>query len=457
MHDVIVIGGGPGGYAAAIRASQLDGKVALVESAEVGGTCVNRGCIPTKIWLHAAHLLHKIRSAGEFGIKTSVQELDFQRIVQRKNGVSGDIRMGMEGLLANNNVEVIRGRAGLKSPKEVDVNGSIFEAQKIILATGSSLSAPNVSGLEEAVLTTDQVLEMAEVPSSVLIWGALGPIEVEMATLLNIFGCKVILISESRRLLPKEDGETSQRLAQGLREQGVEVLPRFTLESVQKSGKGYRCNLSGPEEQTVDVEKVLISSRKPNTANLGLEPLGIQLKEDDGIRVDEQLQTSVDGIYAIGDATGGWMLSHASSSMAITAAENAMGHKRNFPFHLMPRAIWTIPEVGAVGLSEEEAEEQGLEVEVGGFPYSINGLAMARNEMDGAVKIISDARYGEILGVHIVGAHATELIGEAVLAMQLEATARELAKSIRAHPTFSENVVEAARDAVNWALYLPRQ
>jgi dihydrolipoamide dehydrogenase len=457
MHDVIVIGGGPGGYAAAIRASQLDGKVALVESAEVGGTCVNRGCIPTKIWLHAAHMLHGIRSAEEFGIKTSVQELDFQRIVHRKNGVSGDIRMGMEGLLANNNVEVIRGGAILKSPKEVDVNGSILEARKIILATGSSLSVPDVPGLEEAALTTDQVLEMTDVPSSVLIWGALGPIEVEMATLLSIFGCKVVLISDSRRLLPREDGETSQRLAQGLREQGVEVLPRFTLESVQKSERGYTCNLSGPQEQKVDVEKVLISSRKPNTANLGLEQLGIQLKEDDGIRVNEQLQTSVDGIYAIGDATGGWMLSHASSAMAITAAENAMGKKRNFPFHLISRAIWSMPEVGAVGLSEEEAEKQGLEVEVGGFPYSINGLAMSRNEMDGAVKIISDARYGEILGVHIVGAHATELIGEAVLVMQLEATANELARSIRAHPTFSENVVEAARDAANWALYLPRQ
>jgi dihydrolipoamide dehydrogenase len=457
MYDVIVIGGGPGGYAAAIRASQLDGKVALVESAEVGGTCVNRGCIPTKIWLRAAHLLHGIRTADEFGIKASVQEVDFQKIVHRKNGVSGDIRMGMEGLLGNNNVEIIRGWAVLKSPKEVNVSGTILETKKIILATGSSLSVPDVPGLEEAALTTDQVLEMTEVPPSVLIWGALGPIEVEMATLLNIFGCKVVLISGSRRLLPGEDGETSQRLAQGLREQGVEVLSRFTLESVQKSERGYTCLLSGSEERTVEVEKVLISSRKPNTANLGLEQLGIRLKKDDGIQVNEQLETSVDGIYAVGDATGGWMLSHASSSMAITAAENAMGNRGDFPFHLIPRGIWTIPEVGAVGLSEEEAEQQGLDVKVGDFPYSINGLAMSRNEMDGAVKIISDARYGEILGVHIVGAHATELVGEAVLAMQLEATARELAKSIRAHPTFSENVVEAARDAANWALYLPRQ
>jgi dihydrolipoamide dehydrogenase len=457
VYDVIVVGGGPGGYAAAIRASQLGGRVVLMEPAEVGGTCVNRGCIPTKIWLHAARLLQGIRTADEFGITVSVQELNFQKIVNRKSGVSGDIRMGMEGVLGSNKVEIIRDWAVLKSPKEVNVNGTVLETKKIILATGSSPAVPEVPGVEAAALTTDQVLEMRKVPASVLIWGALGPIEVEMATLLKIFGCKVFLISESRRLLPREDGETSQRLAQAFREQGVEVLSRFTLESVQKSERGYTCRLSGPEKHTVDVEKVLISSRKPNTANLGLEQLGLRLKEDGAVQVNEQLETSVEGIYAIGDVTGGWMLSHASSSMGITAAENAMGNRRNFSFHLIPRAIWTIPEVGAVGLSEEEAEQQGLDVKVGDFPYSINGLAMSRNEMDGAVKIISDVRYGEILGVHIVGAHATELIGEAVLAMQLEATARELAKSIRAHPTFSESVVEAARDAARWALYLPRQ
>jgi dihydrolipoamide dehydrogenase len=457
MYDVIVIGGGPGGYAAAIRASQLKAKVALVEAGEVGGTCVNRGCIPTKVWLRAAQLLHWIRGAGDFGIKASVQKLDLQALVDRKKGVSGDIRMGMEGLLANNGVELVRGRALLKSPREVSVNSTILEAKKIILATGSSFSPADVPGLEKASLTTDEVLEMTEAPYSILIWGSLGPIEVEMAALLNTFGCKVVLISESRRLLSREDGETSQRLSQALREQGVEVLHRFALKSVQKSQRGHTCLLSGSEERRVEVEKVLISSRKPNTAKLGLEQVGVRLKEDDSIQVNDQLETSVEGIYAVGDATGGWMLSHASSSMGVTAAENAVGNKRKFPFHLIPRGIWTIPEVGAVGLSEEEAEKQGLDFEVGAFPYSINGLAMSRNEMDGAVKIISDARYGEILGVHIVGANATELVGEAVLAMQLEASARELARSIRVHPSFSENVVDAARDAANWALYLPRQ
>jgi dihydrolipoamide dehydrogenase len=457
MYDVIIIGGGSGGYAAAIRASQLGGKVALIGGGDIGGTCVNRGCIPSKVWLRAAYMLYWIRRAEEFGIKAPVQELNLKSIVERKNGISGDIRMGMEGLLANNGVEVIRGRGILKSPQEIDVDGNGLEGEKIIIATGSVLEIPDVHGLEEAAWTTDQVLDMTEVPSSALIWGNIGPIEVEMATLLNTLGCKVFLASDSRRILMKEDGDTRQRLAQALREQGADVFYRSKLQSIKRKGERFEILLTGSEERVVEVERVLVSSRRPNTANQGLENVGIGLNEDGSIRINERLETSVPGIFAIGDATGGWMLSHASSSMAVTAAENAMGDTKRFPFHLVPRGIWSIPQVGAVGLSEEEAEGKGIDIEVGDFPYSINGLGMARDQMDGAVKIISDARYGEILGVHIVGASATELVGEAVMAMQLECTARELARSIRVHPTFSESVVDAARDAEKWALYLPRQ
>jgi dihydrolipoamide dehydrogenase len=457
MHDVMVIGGGPGGYAAAIRASQLGARVGLVEAMEIGGTCVNRGCIPTKVWQRAAHLLYSIRRADQFGIEAPVQGLDLKTIVARKEGVSGDIRMGMEGLLANNGVDLLRGRAVLKSPREVNVEGKVLEAKKIILATGSILGIPDVPGLEEAAWTTDQMLEMTEIPSSVLIWGSAGPIEVEMASSLSTLGCKVFLASETRRILPREDGDTSQRLAQALREQGVELFTRSTLLSVKRRGNGFEAEVSGPEQRVIGVEKVLVSGRKPNTADLGLDEAGVKLDEGDSIRVNERLETSAEGIYAIGDATGGVMLSHAASSMAVTAAENAMGNTKTFRFGLIPRGMWTIPEVGAVGLSEEQAEEQGMEAEVGDFPYSVNGLAMVRDEMIGAVKIISDARYGEILGVHIVGANATDLVGEAVLAMQLEATANELARSIRVHPSFSETVVDAARDAGSWALYLPRR
>jgi dihydrolipoamide dehydrogenase len=456
MHDVIVIGGGPGGYAAAIRVSQLGGKAALVEATEIGGICVNQGCIPTKVWLRAGYLLYWIRMADEFGIKASVQEVDLHAIVNRKNGVAGDIRMGMEGLLKSNSVEVIKGRAVLKSPQEVKVDGTIVEGGKIIIATGSCVDIPDVAGLEEVALTTNHVLDMTEVPSSAMIWGA-GPIEVEMATLLNVFGSKVHLVTGSSRILPREDHGTSQRITQALKKQGIEVVSGFTLKSVRKLEGNFEAMLSGPEERTVSVKNILVSARKPNTANLGLEEVGVRLNEDGGIRVNDRLETSVEGIYAIGDATGGWMLSHASSSMGVTAAENVMGKKSKFPFHLVPRGIWTIPEVGAVGLSEEEAQKQGIDIEVGIFPYSINGLALARGEMTGAVKVISDGRYGEILGVHIVGGNATDLVGEGVLAMQLESTARELANGIRVHPTFSEAVVDAARDVSKWALYLPRR
>jgi len=457
MYDVTVIGGGSGGYAAAIRASQLGGKVALVEGAEMGGTCVNRGCIPTKVWSRAASVLRSIRTADVFGIRASVQDVDLSVIVERKNGVSGEIRMGMEALLANNGVQVLKGRGVLRSPGEVDVDGKTVETRAVIVASGSRLDFPDIPNIGDAAITTDQVLEMTGIPSSVLIWGKAGPIELEMATLLNVFGSKVHLATEGPRILPREDHETSQRIAQALKQQAVEVLPRTTLQSVQRSQGGWACLLGGAKEQTVTVEKVLVAARRPSTDQMGLEQVGVRMGEGGGIEVDEKLASSVAGVYAIGDATGGWMLSHAASSMAVTAAENAMGRSNTFPFRLIPRGIWTYPEVGAVGLSEQEAEGRGIEVEVGVFPMAINGLAMCRNDVAGAVKIVSDAQYGEILGVHIVGVHATELVGEAVMAMQLECTADELAHSIRVHPTFSETVVDASRDAEKWALYLPKR
>ncbi|NVL93025.1 MAG: NAD(P)/FAD-dependent oxidoreductase, partial [Desulfobacterales bacterium] len=352
MYDVVVIGGGPGGYAASIRASQLGGKVALVEVGEIGGTCVNRGCIPTKVWQHSAYLLHNIRMGHKFGIKAAVEELDFKAIVERKNGVAGDIRIGMEGLLGNYGVEVVRGHAVLKNGQEVDVDGTILEAKKVIIATGSSLDIPDIPGLEEAVMTTDQFLDLERVPASVLVWGTL-PMAVEIANTLSVFGSKVYLTTEHSRILPQEDRDTSQRIAQALREQGVELLLKYAVESIRKSEKGFVAILAGPDEQLVEVEKVLVSQRKPNTSNIGLDQAGVKLNEDGGIAVNDKLETSVPGIYAVGDATGGWMLSHAASSMAVTAAENAMHQARSFPFHLIPRGIWTIPQVGAVGLSEE--------------------------------------------------------------------------------------------------------
>lgn len=455
MYDVMIIGGGSGGYAAAIRAAQLGASVVLAEAFETGGTCVNRGCIPTKVWLHGGNFLSQIERAKGYGINSTLEKIDFTTLVERKAGVSAEIRMGMEALLQNNSVEFVKGHAVIKKPQEVEVDGRLIQAGKIIVATGSSLDTAFLSGLGTAAMTTDDVLEMATVPGSILVCG-FGYIEVEMAFLLNTFGCKVTMIGESARILPKEDSDTSQRVAQGLREKGVKIIPRATVKSVESTREGSLCRLSATKEESVTVEKVLISKRVPNIRGLGLESLGVALNKEGAIQVNERLETSVKGIFAIGDVTGGWMLSHAASSMAVVAAENAMGQNSRYPFHLIPRCLWTQPEMGTVGLSEEEAEEKGYDVETGGFPYSINGLAMARNQVDGSVKIVFDTRYGEILGVHIVGSSATEIIGEAVMAIQLECTVQELARSIRVHPTFSEAVVDAARDAKEWALYLPR-
>jgi dihydrolipoamide dehydrogenase len=278
-----------------------------------------------------------------------------------------------------------------------------------------------------------------------------------MATMLSTMGCKVYMFSEESRILPKEDNTTRQWVTQGLKGQGVQILKRVKQIKVEKESGFLRVHLSGSEAYHIEVEHILICSRKPATESLGAEKAGIRIEQDGRIGINKRLESSVPGIYAVGDATGGWMFASAAMAMGVIAAENAMGESQSFPDHLIPRVIWSTPQVGSVGLSEKEAKKQGFTIQVGEFPYAVNGLAMAWNQPAGTVKIVSDARYGEILGVHIVGAHAAELIGEALLAMQLEATAQDLARGIRVHPSYSENVVDAARDVLDWALYLPKK
>ncbi len=454
MYDIVIIGGGSAGYAAAIRGRQFGARVALVESAEIGGTCVNRGCIPSKVWHQAASLLRSVSRGKAFGIDLTVEKIDLGTVISRKEGVCQDIRLGMESLLKKKGIEIVRGEAVLEGPQEVRVEDKIFRAKNMIVATGSMPDVPNISGLRGALLAADQIFDIKDLPSSLLVLGG-GCVEVEMASLLNILGTKVTLVMESSRPLPGEDGDTRQRIGQALRKQGVEVIPNAHLHTVRKSKIGYDAVIRATDDRTLKIEKILAGSRCAKSSDMNLEQIGVRINADGSIRVDQMLETNVKGIYAVGDVTGGRMLSNRASFMGICAAENAMGGKTKFLSHLVPRGLWTFPEVGAVGLSETEAEEQRFDIEVGDFPYSVNGLGMAENEMEGAVKIISDARYGEILGVHIVGAHAVELAGEAVLAMQLEATAGELARSLRIHPTFSEAVVEAARDCDGWPLYIP--
>jgi dihydrolipoamide dehydrogenase len=456
MLDVLVIGGGPGGYAAAIRASQLGARTALVEAAELGGVCVHRGCIPTKVWQKSAEILRVIRSAPQHGVAAAVEKIDFEAIIAQTDKAREKIRMGMEGLLANNRIECVRGRAVFRGPREIEADGRRLHARAVILATGARLEAPDLPGLEPALLRVEEIHAMRAVPASVLVCGA-ETVEVEMAALLNSFGARVTIAAPDRRILPQEDGDSSQRLEQALRESGIEIVNRAALTAVAPEAGGFVCELAGPKPRRVTAARVFAWRRRPNTDALGLEAAGVALTPEGFVRVDEMLRTTADGVYAIGDAAGGSLQSHAASAMGVCAAENAMGRGAKFPAHLVPRGTWTWPEVASVGLTEEAAEKQGLEVETGYFPYAINGMALARSEPAGAVKIVADAAYRTIYGVHIVGPHATELIGEAALAMQLEYTTAEFAAGIRVHPTFSEALVDAARDAEKWALYLPRK
>lgn len=456
MYDVIVIGGGPGGYAAAIRSAQMGGKTALIEPAELGGTCVNRGCIPAKIWNRAARMKQTIERAGDFGIQAVVEKVDLETIVQRRKGIPNDIQMGMKGLCKNNKIDVIQGYGVFRSANALDVEGKTVEGKSFIIATGTSVYRPDISGMDDAcAMTTDQVLEMTKVPSSILIDGS-GAIEVEMAFILNTFGAKVYMLTQGARALPEEDGTISQRITKSLRDQGIEIIPRSKLDALEKSANGYTAKLSGAEDKSIEVERYLVSTRKPNV-DLNLDQAGVELAEDGFIAVDDGLKTRTDNIYAIGDVTGGRQLSYAATCMGVVAAENAMGGSSTFNANLVPRAHWTIPEAASVGISEEEAEDQDLDVEIGECPISVNGVAMAYGETDGTVKVIAGAEYGEILGIHIVGSHATELIWGASIAMQMEGTAEDLAYSLAVHPTFSESMAMAGQDTMGWALYLPRK
>lgn len=453
-YDVFVIGGGPAGYVAAIKAAQLGGKVALAEKDTVGGTCLNRGCIPTKTYLKSAEILSRITSSAYRGIVVdkSAVTFDMKQARKDKDDVVTRLTNGVKGLLKSNGVTVIQGTGVAKTAGTVVVGDKTYACRRIIFAGGSIPGRIGIPGIDsKLVLTSDEALELEEVPARLTVIGG-GVIGVELGLTFSEFGSDVTIIEMMDRIVPSMDEEVSAALAQELKKKGVTIMTSARLQQITETAKGLSLELD--DGTVIEADKALLSiGRKPDLS--GIKALGVAV--DKGrVRVDEHMQTSVPNVYAPGDVNGLCMLAHAAFKMGEVAAENALGGHAVFEVRNIPSCIYTNPEVGAIGLTEKQAA-QSHDIQVGRFPFGANGRALASGEGSGFVKVIGDKKYGEILGVHIVGAGATEMINEASALMHLEVTMEELMNIVHGHPTFSECLYEAGADAAGKCIHLPKK
>ncbi|WP_371374570.1 dihydrolipoyl dehydrogenase [Sporomusa aerivorans] len=448
-YDVAVIGGGPGGYVAAIRAAQLGGKVLLVEKESLGGVCLNRGCIPTKTLLKSAEKWEDLQRCAEFGLQAGEVGFDFSSIVARKDKVVAGLRAGIEQLVKSNAITVLHGTAVLTGAGSLAVSTAsgteTYETGKVIVATGSAPSSIPVPGRElAAVLTSDNLLELTEVPKSLLVIGA-GVVGLEFAFIMKAFGCEVTIVEMLPTILPMVDSDIVKRIGPVLRKQGIKTVAGAKVTAIEEAAGGVTVKVSTAKgDQEFAVEKVLVAAgRRPVTEELGLAEAGV-FYDRTGINVNERMETNIPGIYAIGDVTGQSMLAHAASAAGIVAAENAMGLNSVMDYRAIPSCIFTTPEIAMVGLTEAEASNQGLSYTIGRFNFAANGKAVTMGEPDGLVKIIAAAETGKVLGMHILGPHASDLIMEGALAIQNGLTARDIAHTVHPHPTLSETVMESA-------------
>jgi dihydrolipoamide dehydrogenase len=455
MRDLIIIGGGAGAVAAALRATQLGSKVTVIEEKDLGGVCTNRGCIPTKALLHSVLLYNSFQNAETFGIRVSGVSLDPEKLAKKKTDLVNYLRMGTSFLLKSKGIEVIKGKASFVDPHSVKVNGTTYGSKAFVVATGSKWSRPSLPGFEmEGVISSDQALDITIPHKSTVVFGG-DPIDVEFALYFALIGSKVTIVEEASRILSSEDREISNRMAAALKDKGILIKKSCKLQSIQKQNGALRVILSSEAgEEAVQADIVLSSKRVVNLDGLDLEK-GEVLSCSNGILVDDMLRTNQSHIYAIGDVTGQPMYSNRASAQGIAAAEIIHGMNRKFNPNVIPRAFYTAPEIGAVGITEKEAKEQGLKIRVGVIPYGMNSRAMILMDINGIIKLISDAKNGKILGVHIIGPNATELIGQAALAMHLNATDEDLSRAVFPHPSLSESLSEAAREALGRALYIP--
>lgn len=460
-YDVAVIGAGPGGYVAALRAAQLGGKVALVEKDAVGGVCLNRGCIPTKALLASCGVLAAVKEAAAYGIHAAAPQVDFAAVQRRKAQVVAQLVGGVKGLLQAARVDMVVGEGRFTSPHTIAVtaNGATrqISAASVIVATGSEPAIPPIPGADlPGVVTSDAALAFTAVPRSICIIGG-GAIGAEFATIFATFGSTVTVVEMLPQLVPTEDADVAAYLAKCLARQGVAVHVNTTVAKIVPQGDELGVDMVTPEgpRQVVAQYVLLAAGRVPNTAGLGLENLGVKMNKR-GIVVDSHMQTSVPGVYAIGDVVGAPLLAHVASAEGVIAAQNALGQERKIDYRVVPGCIFTRPEIASVGLTERVAREQGYRVKIGKFPFTASGKALAAGHTDGFVKIVAEEKYGEILGMHIIGAGASDLIGEAVMAIKLEATLDEVAGAIHPHPTLTEATMEAALAGLGRALHIRR-
>ena len=447
-YDVVVVGAGPGGYVAAIRAAQLGLKTAVVERDELGGVCLNWGCIPSKALLKNAEVLFLIRHAEDFGISYDNLQVDYPKAIDRSRAVVTKLTKGVAHLLRKNNVDHIKGEAYLKDAHTMSIspNGMVVEAKNLIIATGARpRTIPPLPIDGELVITSREALELKELPSSIVIVGG-GATGVEFAYLYNAYGVSVTLVEILPHLLPNEDEEISQQLEHSLSRKGINIMTNSKVVSMTPNGRGALVQVEESEGVTeLACEKALVSvGVQANIKEMGLEEVGIATTEG-FIQIDEHMTTNVPKIYAIGDATGKLLLAHVASAQGIMAVETIAGlEPQALDYQTMPRATYCNPQVASFGLTEKQSHDQGYEVKIGKFPFQASGKALALGESEGMVKLVVDAKYGEILGAHMIGAEVTELLAELSMTRMLEGTTAELGWLVHSHPTLSEALKEAA-------------
>ena len=451
-YEIVVIGGGPGGYVSALHAAELGKKTALIEADFLGGTCLNRGCIPSKTYLKHSEVIEQIEKARDWGIETGALTFSFDKMKKRKDEVIERLRGGIAFLLKQGKIDVYNGYGSLHAGGRVKVKTEsgeeTIQADKVIIATGSTPSVPPIPGLDSVQYdTSDTIFDLLDIPKSVIIIGG-GVIGVEFATIFASLKTEVTIIEAAHRIVPTEDAEASKFLANILKKKGIKLHVGAKVQKVEETSgvKTVVCVDAKGKELSLEAETLLVSTgRRPNlsaTKEVSLEQNG------PFIQVNDQMETRMANVFAVGDVIGGWQLAHAASAEGVVAANNAAGVLDRIDYKVMPRCIYTLPEIASVGLSEEEARKQGIEVLTEKFDFAGSGKALSAGEPEGFTKVIFEAKYGEIIGVVMAGAHVTEMISEASAFMYLEGTVEEAAKMIHPHPTISETFFEAAVNAV---------